>query len=32
MKFIVEAVCVSSEQGIQKHEVDQVRRNHPCWK
>jgi MOSC domain-containing protein YiiM len=25
MKFIVEAVCVSSEKGIQKHEVDKVR-------
>ncbi len=25
MKFIVEAVCVSSEKGIQKYEVDQVR-------
>jgi MOSC domain-containing protein YiiM len=25
MKFTVEAVCVSSEKGIQKNEVDQVR-------
>lgn len=25
MKFIVEAVCVSEEKGIQKHPVDRVR-------
>jgi len=25
MKFTVEAVCISSEKGIQKNEVDQIR-------